>query len=359
MLNVDAMGRELEVHAVPGGKATKKLAKKISRKPERVLEEDPRAALRGLVRQHQALLRAEMANIAMSVDKKRKVDLKDRAGNVVAKKGSTIACALPEDVRRNLAGEKAFGASGSPGGVAGLMREARAAVEKEMTRALKRVPIYQVFLSKVYGIGPVCAAYLVAEIDIARAAKPSSLRMFCGVAVDNGRLVRKRAARWVEDPATGKQVREKGVLNPYNSQLRVILWQAFGSMRKTTYAKAEGVSRQVKTSRYVERWYQAVYGRVHAGRDKGADKAGMWKACELFLDDLYAVWRALEGLPVYCTLIEARRGVLHGGGEPPPGGVYQDVTVDSVLAKIGELGPTPIAPRVWPTKEEIAEEPEG
>ena len=343
MLNVDAMGRELEVHAVPGGKAARKLAKKISRKPERVQDEDPRTALRALVRQHQALLRAEMANLAMSVDKKRKVDLKDRAGNVVAKKGSMIACALPEDVRRNLAGEKAFGASGSPGGVAGLMRDARSAVEKEMTRALKRVPIYQVFLSKVYGIGPVCAAYLVAEIDIARAAKPSSLRMFCGVAVDEGRLVRRR----------------EGKLNSYNSRLRVVLWQAFGSMRKTTYAKVDDESRQVKTTRYVERWYQAVYSRVHAGRAKGADKAGMWKACELFLDDLYAVWRALEGLPVYCTLIEARRGVLHGGGAPPPGGVYQDVTVEDVLAKIGSLGPTPCTPRVWPTKEEADDESEA
>src|SRR6185312_12045486 len=171
-------------------------------------------------------------------------------------------------------------------------------LESAMLSELKKIPVYKLFLSKVYGLGPVVSAYLISEIDIHRAVKPSALRRFCGLAVINGRLER----------------RTKGTKSAYSSEMRVRLYQAFGSMWKNA-AKLK------KTTKYLDIWINAKHRKMQLAVDgkinngvrevsaKGyAHSYGWHKAADILIEDLYTVWRAIEGLEVWPSYYAAKLG---------------------------------------------------
>lgn len=194
----------------------------------------------------------------------------------------------------------------------GLSLEAQA-MKRKMTRLLRGVPIWDHFLKDVSGCGPVLAAYLVTYVDIHKAVKPSALLRFCGQAVINGRMERLT----------------KGEKRHYHPDIRTQLYMMFTSIWKNA-ARSE----KVASSKYFRIWLEAKHRCLHkegvVKRENGkherrleGGKVVPWdghshtygrnKAADVFLEDLYVMWRTLDGLPVWPSYYAAKLGYEHGG----------------------------------------------
>lgn len=271
---------------------------------------DPRMELQRLVQSHVALTKGAVAIEHMASDRKNH------------KTGETIRTRIPVDSAAQMLAQ-----------VKELRRSA-SLLETPMLRELRKIPIYQTFLSRVYGVGPVVAAYLVSDIDIHRAVKPSALRMFCGLAVVDGRLVRRTA----------------GVKNRYNANLRTRIFQMFSAMAKNG-AKVVAGRPNGTTNKYLEVWNNVKHREMHSERinvadNKWRDADGEWrggarahahskgwhKAADVFIEDLYIVWRALEGLVVWPGYYAAKLGYAHGGD--PVANAPKLLSVEEALAAI-------------------------
>ena len=271
-------------------------------RPRRVMaepvHENPREELRRLTRLHKTWTHKAVAITNMSTDRKNR------------ETGEEIPCLLPDDVRAQM------GAI-----VKGLQAEA-SALESGMKRALQQIPIYKLWLGEQFiARGPVLSAYLVSEIDIYKAVKSSNLRRYCGLAVINGRLERREGG----PKATGGT-------GTFNSEIRMRLFQMFDGLRKAkNQPGAQG-------NKYLKIWTDAAHRVEQSERvfDRGVDKEGKWtgkietngkkvsargfvdsygwhKAADIFIEDLYVVWRAIEGLEVWPSYYAAKLGYEHGG----------------------------------------------
>lgn len=312
----------------------KSALKSLERKAPIVPSSDnPREELKRLVLQHKAITKAAVAIDNMSRDKKSR------------ESGEVLKCRLPEDVMVDLQD------------TAKRNKKRADQLKSAMLRELRKIPIYSLWLRHVFGIGDggsVIAAYLVAEIDIYRCTKPSGLRRFCGMAVIDGRLERP----------------SKGQKNAFSSEMRMRIFQMFTTLWKGR-KKASKERPNGTTSKYLEIWENYIHGAWQTGRitDLGTDKNGLatgkivngsgkevsargfvfstgWhKAADVFLNDLYTVWRAIEGLPVWPTYSEWVTGYKHGGEASyllPRGlNAPKDMTVEQAIAEVGFIGAKP------------------
>ncbi len=256
--------------------------------------DDPREELRHLVKQHKSLTRSSVAITSMCSDREFEQD----DGSVEVVKSN-----VPADAREAMVE------------VSEVLKKKAGHLESKMLRTLKKIPIYTHFLEGVFGVGAVTSAYLVSEVDIHKATKISNLRRYCGLAVMNGAL---------ERPTKGQKL-------GYNKELRTRLFQAFSSMWKL---------RDGRTSKYLTIWSDYIHRMHHSDRvtDAKVDAKGKWsgkivkdggdkqvsaagfvfstgwhKAADEVIEDLYIVWRALEGLPVWPSYHAAKLGYSHGG----------------------------------------------
>lgn len=277
-----------------------------------------RDVLKQLVKQHKALTRSAVAVTNMASDRTNR------------ETGEIMPCPLPADV------QEAFKLLATD-----VAKKKAKSLESAMVTELRQIPIYREFLSKVFGVGPVVAAYLVAEIDIHRAVKSSAIRRFCGLAVINGRLER----------------RTKGVKSGFSSEMRVRLYQAFSAMWKNGLGKG-------RNCKYLQIWVDAKHrklsmatlgGKINNGvrevSAKGyAHSYGWHKAADILLEDLYTVWRTLEGLDVWPSYYAAKLGYEHGGKISV--NAPTKLTLEGALELVGDVGGHPYE---WP-KSAVAEE---
>lgn len=272
--------------------------KKLRVKREIVpVHEDPRTELKRLTRQHKAWTQKAVAITNMSTDRTNK------------ETGAVIPCDLPDDVKSQMSAV-----------VDSLKREA-SGLEVAMMKQLRQIPIYQRWLSTQFGArGAVVSSYLVSSIDIHKAVKLSNLHRYCGLAVINGRLERRNSAP--------KAIGGEGT---FNDEIRMRLYQMFDSMWKN--------ARHQPDNKYLKIW-QGYRNRIqHSERvfERDVDKKGEWtgkiingagqtvsargfahsygwhKAADVFIEDLYIVWRSIEGLPVWPSYYAAKLGYEHGG----------------------------------------------
>lgn len=271
-------------------------------------EETPIEALRRITRQHANWTQKSVAVISMQADRVNKTT------------GALIPCTLPPDIRAQME------ASGEA-----IKRECKR-LEGLMLGQLVKLPIYTEFLAKVYGCGPVVASYLCANIDIRHggkdgherrdgskadlrdpaATKLSHIIRYCGYAVDNetGRLERRRVGHKLG----------------YNADIRTRLFQWHSAMFKNSFKK--NAERPFGTdSKYLELTRNTLHRlrtspdfdakkNLYKGRKGGkgiTNSKARCKAIHLLLEDLYIVWRAIEGLPVWPSFYSAKMGYSHGG----------------------------------------------
>ena len=310
------------------------------------LAASPREELRMLVRQHAA---TQIAKVGM-------------LHRVRARKNRTTGETMPSRLAPDLcAATESF--------VKVTINPEIASLERRMNKALAQIPIYTSFLQHVFGVGTVLAAYLVSDVDIRIADKPSRLKRFCGLAIVSGRLERRTA----------------GVKNAYNAGLRTKIFTAFAAMWKNAarftvcdeHAKTrpgKSASQETKaayrvacaacpacratenpngqTCKYLDIWRNAKHrelhservdvatnkwrdmnGKEHGGAAGHAHSKGWHKAADIMIDDLYIVWRALEGLPVWPTYYEAKLRHVHGGA-PLASLAPVMLTLDEALARV-------------------------
>lgn len=275
-------------------KNLKSLSKRVL--PEQVpSSDDPVVELRRLVRDHKALTKRATAIRAMVSDKVAKKDDPKRE----IKAGDLIKSDVPEDAQ-----QEAFI-------LADNFKDRASKLESSMLRQLKQVPIYKEFLSEVFGCGPVVSAYLVVEINIYIAVKPSQLRRYAGMAVIDGVLER----------------RQRGQKSKYNAELRTRLYQMFASLWKCAAKKDSKTKYLTIWTDYkhrMEHSERVVDGKIRKLDTKStqvsakgfAHSTGWHKAADVFLTDLYMIWRTLEGLPVWCPYVAEKLGYWHASDIP-------------------------------------------
>lgn len=325
------MSIEQQVETVIGTKKARGALGRIARKKTAgpPSSTDPRVELKRLVQQHKAWTRKAVAIDHMSSDRKDK------------ETEEIIPCDVPIDVRASMQAVK------------DALKLEASRLESAMTRALRGIPIYDKFLRHVFGCGPVVAAYLVADINIQRAEKISNLRRYCGLAVIDGRLERREGG-----PKYDPKGNLTGASGTFNAEIRTRLFQMFSAMWKNA-------AKSGKTSKYMDVWNGYRHRVEHSERvfDRGVDKDGGWtgkikagtgrvvsargfahstgwhKAADVFVEDLYIVWRALEGLPVWPSYYTAKLtpGYEHGGAVAKVIGPRM-LTVEEALAIVGNPG---------------------
>ena len=297
-----------------GPKVPKELKKLKPKKPiVPTYPNEPDKELKHLVRQHKALTKTVVSFLNQSRDRKNR------------KTGELMPCLLPLDAQL-VVQEVAQGP---------LAQQADR-LEREMAATLKNVPFYNVFLKNVFGLGPVISAYICTEVDIHKAEKPSNLRRFCGLAVINGRL---------ERPVKGQK-------NAFSSQMRTRLFQALTAM-------ARNCAKSQKTTKYLAVWLGTKHrilssarvvddkltvvreGKTSTVSAKGfAHSTGWHKAADVLLEDVYIVWRTLEGLPVWPSYYAAKLGYEHGGTIAV--NAPKMLTLEEALETVGDVGAWPI-----------------
>jgi len=153
---------------------------------------------------------------------------------------------------------------------------------KELREEIKGYRIWNEYLIRVKGIGPIMAAKLICEIDIARASRVSNLWAFAGLGLRNGKIQRPT----------------KGIKLDYSQRLKT-----------TCYLVARSMIMQSSPYRRV---YDSAKEFYKANRSDWfpirQDMAARRKMVKMFLSHLWVKWREMEGLPVSKPYVHEKMG---------------------------------------------------
>ena len=272
----------------PKKRATGRLAKVRAKPPApEPYHSDPAVELRRLVKEHSNLTR-----IATSFDSQVNPKTNRETGEVLPQR-------VPDAVRVEV------------NAAADSIRKRASALEPLMKRELKKLPIWEHFFSRVGGFasgGPI-PAYMVASIDIHKAVKPSNLIRYCGYAMIDNHIerltkgekphwnanMRMRLRQWSGTLVKGQKL-DAFESSPY---LKVLRASKAGDLASPLYDKESNT------------WFAG--GEARKPGLKIIDAKAHRKAITRMLEDLYIVWRAVEGLPAWPTYYEQSLKAAHGG----------------------------------------------
>jgi hypothetical protein len=195
----------------------------------------------------------------------------------------------------------------------------------QMVSVLDSIPVYSAYLKGVTGVGPAMAGVLISSLDPHKARHVSSFWRYAGLDVGpDGRGRSRRAEHLVERTYTdknGKEATRQGVTyNPFlKTKLMGVLAGSFlrsGSSWREVY---DNYKHRLETNDAVQKVTLAEWKKRNTAGD---DISGLWPPgrihtasarymVKMFLADLWANWRTLEGLPVTETYQEAKLGHRH------------------------------------------------
>lgn len=172
---------------------------------------------------------------------------------------------------------------------------------------LGEFPIWNDFLKDVKGVGPAMAGVMLSEFDIHKAKYVSSLWMYAGLDVaSDGRGRSKRKEHLIPKTyrnAMGEETETVGITyNPFlKTKLMGVLADSFirtGSPYRKIYDDYK--HRLESNPNHIDKT---------PGHRNNMAKRYMIK---IFLCDLYAEWKKVEGLPAHVPYHEAKLGLHHG-----------------------------------------------
>jgi hypothetical protein len=196
---------------------------------------------------------------------------------------------------------------------------------RQLVGTLNLIPIYQKYLEQQVGIGPAMAAVLISYLDPAKARHVSSFWKYAGLDVAHDGAGRSRhkqhlVERQYTDKA-GKEATRMGITyEPFlKTKLMGVLGPSFlrsGSPWREVY---DGYKHRLESDPAREKATTAEWKkRNNAGDDVSRlwtpgriHQASVRYMVKMFLADLWARWRELEGLPVTPTYAEAKLGQKH------------------------------------------------
>jgi hypothetical protein len=200
------------------------------------------------------------------------------------------------------------------------MYEQEQALSKQIAKVVEAFPIYTEWMTHVRGLGPTMGAVILSSVDIYRSRYPSSVWKYAGLDVTadgKGRSRRKAdmGTTTYVDPRTG-ETKEKKTLG-YNPFLKTKLMGvlADGMIKANSQYRSVYDDRKTRTVGYNAADPEKFKTPAHRHMDA---KRLMIK---VFLADLYAVWREMEGLEVHPWYAEEKLGIVHS--RPPVGPARQ------------------------------------
>lgn len=177
---------------------------------------------------------------------------------------------------------------------------------------LKGYPIYTDFLVNVKGIGPAMAGVIISEFDIHKAKYASSLERYAGIDVAPDGKGRSRKTEHLIDikykTKDGETKIKKGItFNPFlKTKLIGVLGASFLRAGDNKYRDI-----------YLNYKHRIENMIEHQDKSLGhRHNMAVRYMVKMFLHDLYAVWRDLEGLEVWPPYAEAKLGLTHGVDAP-------------------------------------------
>jgi len=182
----------------------------------------------------------------------------------------------------------------------------------QLIHTLKKIPIYNEYLADVRGIGPALAAVLITYLDPAKARHASSFWKYSGLDVGADGAGRSRRAEHLIDR---EYVDKNGnaatrLSTTYNPWLKMKLLGGLGpsflrsnSPWRETF---DGYRHRINSDPARIKVTVGEWKKLHKA---GGDLRNVWTPgriknaairymVKMFLADLWAKWRALEGLPV-------------------------------------------------------------
>ena len=180
-------------------------------------------------------------------------------------------------------------------------------LEGSIKEMVEQFPLWEQFLSKVKGCGPLMSAVILSELDPYKARHVSSFWKYAGLDVaEDGKGRSKRAEHLVDVEYVnkrGEKAMKKSIT--YNPFLKAKLAGVLsGSFLRCA-------------SRYSE-----VYYNYKARLENRPDLAearpivrhrmALRYMMKMFLRDLWLAWREIEGLPVTADYATAKLGIMHG-----------------------------------------------
>ena len=174
-------------------------------------------------------------------------------------------------------------------------------ISKLIKNELKGIPVYEKFLKKVKGCGYIMSAVLISYIDIEKATNASKIVQYAGL--NSGMVLGKKKNEKGEIVTTGDLVRgdkaTKGYLLPYNKKLKTKLLGVLADCFIKSNSQYKVYYDNYKTR--LSNSEAFVNGTNRKWKDEPKahiDRASRRYMVKIFLQDLYGVWRKLEGLEV-------------------------------------------------------------
>jgi len=205
-------------------------------------------------------------------------------------------------------------------------------VEKMLRKVLKRFPIYNDWLSTIKGIGEISAGWILGEFDIQKAETVSKMWQYAGL---NPGMIRgkKRITKADYKPEMGEIITElpdiksgkndyiietdqwirgdralEGYVLPYNKNLRTHLLGVMAPLGFIKHQNSYAIEFYYPYKTRLEKEITKIHNEGKPRKDDGKpwcevskghrDRAAMRYMVKMFLRDLYAAWRSIEGLPV-------------------------------------------------------------
>ena len=174
-------------------------------------------------------------------------------------------------------------------------------ISKLIKNELKGIPVYEKFLKKVKGCGPITSAVLLSYIDIEKATNASKIVQYAGL--NSGMVFGKKKNEKGEIVVTTDLVRgdkhTKGYILPYNKKLKAkmlgVLADCFVKSKSQYKVYYDNYKNRLSNSEAF------VNGTDRKWKDEPKahiERASRRYMVKIFLQDLYGVWRSLEGLEV-------------------------------------------------------------
>ena len=174
-------------------------------------------------------------------------------------------------------------------------------ISKLIKNELKGIPVYEKFLKKVKGCGYIMSAVLISYIDIEKATNAGKIVQYAGI--NSGMVLGKKKNDKGEIVTTGDLVRgdkaTKGYLLPYNKKLKTKLLGVLADCFIKSNSQYKVYYDNYKTR--LSNSEAFVNGTNRKWKDEPKahiDRASRRYMIKIFLQDLYGVWRSLEGLEV-------------------------------------------------------------
>lgn len=181
--------------------------------------------------------------------------------------------------------------------------------------ALREYPIYTEFLKGVKGVGPMIAGVIISEIDISKATYASSLHKYAGLdvviteeGIGEGRSRKKNhLVESVYKDKDGNEQLKLGIsFNPFLKTKLVGVMAGCMIKCNSPYAQS-----------YRDYKFRLQNMPEHKDKTDGhRHNMAMRYLVKLFLTDLYAKWRELEGLEVHPPYHESKLGIYHNKVKP-------------------------------------------